>query len=150
MCTARPRSIPTMKTRITLIVLCLAALVGSESQARAAERYKVFDLGDVLGGNSYAQAINSRGEVVGYWDTRTNGVHAFLYSEGLFLDLGSLGGTNRYALNINETGQVVGFAETEEGVRAFVFSQGVMKNLGSFGARNSYAFGINNGGQIVG
>src|SRR4051794_30717650 len=110
------------------VLLLMSVAGGGEWSAQGQSKYAITDFGATLGPKSYAQAINNRGEVAGYWDTGTNGVHAFLYSQGFFTDLGSLGGTNRYALNINAFAQVVGYSETEAGIRAFLFSAGTMRN----------------------
>ena len=139
-----------MKKVFSIISTVVSLLLAGESTTPAQPNYAVSDFGTTLGAKSYAQAINNRGEVAGYWDTGTNGIHAFLYSQGIFLDLGSLGGTNRYALSINGSSQVIGFSETSEGTRAFLFSGATMRNIGGFWPGNSYAFGINTSGQIVG
>jgi probable HAF family extracellular repeat protein len=113
------------------------------------QSFQLVDLGATIGTNSYAQGINNRGQVVGYWDA-INGAHAFLYSAGNVTDLGLLGGSNNYALSINNSGQVVGFSETSNGAAAFLFQDGTVTNLGILGGLSSYAFGINGRGQIVG
>jgi probable HAF family extracellular repeat protein len=115
--------------------------------------YHIVDVGATLSGtNSYAHGINNQGQVVGYWNTETNGIHAFLYSVGTIADLGGLGlgGSNRYALNISSSGSVVGYADTTNGWRAFLYQNGAITNLGNLGGDNSYAHGINGSGQIVG
>ncbi len=122
----------------------------------AAQTYHAADLGALLSGAySYAYGINNAGQVVGYWNTGTNGVHAFLYSDGTMTDIGTPGGTNTYALGINAAGQVVGFSDTAApslpgSTRAFLYSNGAMTNLGSLGGLNSYAYGLNTNIQIVG
>ena len=58
--------------------------------------------------DSWAVAINDRGQVVGSSDTAAGDLHAFLYSDGAMTDLGTLGGTNSWASGINDRGQVVG------------------------------------------
>jgi probable HAF family extracellular repeat protein len=99
-----------------------------------AENYHIVDLGTGLSGtNSYAHSINSEGKVVGYWDTLTNGYHAFLYDWGTLTNLGSLGGTNGYALSINDAADVTGFCETADSVRAFLYSTGSLTNLAPMG-----------------
>jgi probable HAF family extracellular repeat protein len=113
------------------------------------QTYYLTDLGAPLGAGSYAQGINNKGQVVGYWTT-PNGIHAFLYELGEFTDLGNLGGTNVYALSINDLGQVSGFAETPDGLQAFLYQNGSLTNLGNLGGINSYAYGISTQGQLVG
>lgn len=114
------------------------------------------DLGTLSGsGQSYAKAVNTAGEVVG-WSG-----HAFLWlpqpAYGLpagMSDLGTLGGSYSYATGINDSGQVVGWAETQAGTgidHAFVWESGGMTDLGTLdGFDSSYAYGINASGQVVG
>jgi len=115
----------------------------------AAAAYELVDLGAVVGRDSYAQAINNNGQVVGYV-RKKDGAHAFLYTAGTVVDLGALGTAGTYALSINNPGQAVGFSETTNGARAFLFNSGVVKDLGTFGGLSSFAFGINSAGEIVG
>jgi probable HAF family extracellular repeat protein len=111
--------------------------------------YQVTDLGVRLGFASHAQAINNKGQVVGYFSA-PDGIHAFLYEAGQIKDLGTLGGTNIYALSINDASQVAGVAETSSGMQAFLFQNGSITNLETLGGLNSYAYGINHRGEIVG
>ena len=77
------------------------------------------DLGTLGGTNSYAIAINDRGQVVGYSGTdRGMTGHAFLYSDGAMTDLGTLGGAvGSWASAINDRGQVVGYVVHRRGRR---------------------------------
>lgn len=54
-------------------------------------QYTVTDLDTLGGSNSYATAVNSSGQVVGYAQTGSGDDHAFLYSNGMMTDLGTLG-----------------------------------------------------------
>lgn len=108
--------------------------------------YAVIDLGDLGGGSSYAQAINSSGQVVGYSTINTSGVtHAFLYSNGSMQDLGATGGgaNSSYAYGINDSGMIVGL----DGASTFLYQNGSMVDLGTLGS--SIAYAINNAGQIT-
>src|SRR6266536_5358724 len=54
--------------------------------------YNVVDLGDLgRAGNSGAWGINSAGDIVGESATLTEGVHPFLWRDGVIQDLGTLG-----------------------------------------------------------
>ena len=72
------------------------------------------DLGTLGGSNSYGSAINTSGQIVGYYDTATAGIrHAFLY-DGVhgMRDLNSLiepfsSTALTYAAGINDNGQIV-------------------------------------------
>jgi len=139
-----------MKDKLWLsVVVAFMAAVGPMAHAQTSTRYNITDLGHSLGTNSHAHAINGSGQVVGYWDTVTNGIHAFLYTNGVVSDLGALGGTNTFALNINAAGHVIGVFTISNTNRAFLFD-GVVTNLGGLGGDQSYAFGINSSGKIVG
>ena len=86
------------------------------------------------GFGSTGAAINSQGEVVGYW-TDASGNHAFLYSYGTMTDLGSLGPSVRADTRptaINSVGQITGSSTTSEwnGPHAFLYQQHLMQDLG--------------------
>src|SRR5260221_8510102 len=132
-----------MNRQIYVTFLSLASLLNIAQ----AQTYKLIDLGADLRFASYAQAINNKSQVVGYWNA-PDGVHAFLYESGQLMDLGSLGGTNVYALSINGASQIAGVAETGSGLQAFVYDNGAMSNLGPLGGINSYAYGINDEGFV--
>jgi probable HAF family extracellular repeat protein len=103
-----------------------------------------------------AEAINNRGEVVG-WYTNANGYdRAFLWKNGTLTELGTLSGDNSSsAADINDKGQVVGYStfidseSMSSGARPFLWEGGVMKSLGITNAI-AYATAINNSGQVVG
>jgi probable HAF family extracellular repeat protein len=106
----------------------------------------VIDLGS-LGGNSWANAINEFGQVVGVSSTMsappfpggryTYGSsccpfdidgptgRAVLWQDGDITDLGTLGGLQNAAVGINDLGQVVGFS----GPDAFLWQAGVLTDL---------------------
>jgi probable HAF family extracellular repeat protein len=107
-------------------------------------------------------AINSTGQVAGYFKTETvygeHVLHAFITGpNGMGLtDLGTLGLTDSMATGINDFGQVVGYTSTMTGkVHAFITgANGAgMTDIAASGALDSfssYATGINNAGQVVG
>jgi probable HAF family extracellular repeat protein len=84
------------------------------------------DLGTLGGAQSYGNAINDLGRVVGNSDT-SDWPHAFLWdAENGMRDLGSLG-KGATATDINNLGQVVGYSGTgTHGQRAFLWEAGVM------------------------
>ena len=138
----------------------------------------IADLGTLPGGfESAANAVNSRGHVVGYATNTildsnsltffinylppSNQVRAFLWDEknGMH-DLGTLGGTDALAALINETGQVVGWSYTSTtqsgacspfALGSFIWEKEKgMTNVGSLGGTCTLAEDLNNRGQVVG
>jgi len=135
------------------------------------------DLGTLEGGyESWAYAVDSRGEVAGMFTNTTADpnsmfgsgyqTRAFVWQDGVMQDLGTLGGTNAWAFLINERGQVVGwsylssvpnsgcwggFPTINIATGSFIWDkQNGMRNLGSLGGMCTTAMAINNRGQIVG
>jgi len=137
---------------------------------------KISDLGTLEGGHeSIAQAVNSRGEVVGF---AVNGVpddssivgfptqtRAFRWQNGAMQDIGTLpGGTDAVALLINEGGQIVGESYTGDSVpppdphcgdfpltlHGFFWDNGDMVDLDTLGGSCTFTYALNNRGQVVG
>jgi probable HAF family extracellular repeat protein len=138
---------------------------------------KMRELRTFGGPDGAAVAVNRRGQVVGWADTRrTSGAdrhmgetcgdfkyshpapHAFLWANGRMLDLGTLGGSESEATALNDKGLVVGWADTKDKDadqcavgHAFVWERGRMTDLGTLpGGRASEAVAVNNRGQIIG
>jgi probable HAF family extracellular repeat protein len=137
----------------------------------------ITDLGTLEGGyESIANAVNSKGEVVGMFTNTTpdpNSIfglgyqtRAFFWQDGVMQDLGTLGGSDAAAFLINERGQVVGWSylSSVPNIGCWGGSPGIniatgsflwdkengMRNLGSLGGMCTTALAINNRGQIVG
>ncbi|HLG14938.1 MAG TPA: DUF3466 family protein [Blastocatellia bacterium] len=108
-----------------------------------------------------ANAINDRGQIVGFGEYAAIGIHAFRYADGRVRDLGTFpGGGISYALGLNNRGDVVGAAYLDaSGIgnfRAMLYTnrRGI-QNLNdlidpSLGWVLREATGINERGQIVG
>ena len=156
------------KTRVVLMALFLmvAICMGIVPTLSAAERYSIIDLGTLGGASSTAVAINRNEQVVGYSDTPSGEIHAFLWQRDLkqglknsrMIDLGTLGGSYGYPWAINGRGQIVGESTIPSGeTRAFLWQPGLkpgkgnLINLGTLdGFVHSYAYAINENGQLVG
>lgn len=119
----------------------------------------VADLGVVIfDQNSYATAINSLGQIVGYTvvalDNSGPYTHGVLYAgNGQITDLGALpGGRDSFAMGINDQGIVVGYAPTADNTtHALIFAHGQVTDLGvPAGGTSSAAYAINGQGQIAG
>lgn len=111
-------------------------------------------IGDFGGNYTFAQSINSKGQVVGGsngpGDTWT---HAFLYSNGVTVDLGGLGGSYSSATAINSKGQIAGYGTIvgDLATHPFLVDKGVMRDLGlPSGWSGGFATGINEHGDVVG
>jgi probable HAF family extracellular repeat protein len=111
---------------------------------------RMTDLGTLGGNNSYATAINSHGDVVGYSELAGSWYqHAFLWRDGRMTDLGALNGGDAHAYDINDRGQVVGDS-TPDGVYAAAvrWQRGAVAALTS--GRGAQATAVNNNGQVAG
>jgi probable HAF family extracellular repeat protein len=99
----------------------------------AAGSFVVQSLGTLGGPNSYANAVNGSGQVVGRADTSqvdANGNpihHAFSWQNGVMTDLDTLGSPGSEAMAGSDTGRVVGTFGFNGG--AFVWERGVMYEL---------------------
>jgi probable HAF family extracellular repeat protein len=76
---------------------------------------QIIDLGTLGGNESFANAVNNRGQVIGWalnsiLDPFFIGTEArpFLWQDGVMHDLGDLGGHDAIAIFVNERGQVAG------------------------------------------
>ncbi len=132
--------------QLILRILCLLALASSAAFADA-PHYSVIDLG-ISGKSSQAEAINNRGQVVGWQDKGS-----FLWESGKQ----KLISTQLYqgAHAINEEGAVVGIpseihvvfsGSLLSGASAFVWDRGYLGFLSGF----SNAYSINDQGRIAG
>ena len=100
---------------VGLVALVTAGVLGVSGAGGAAgsmqTRWVITDLGTLGGKESEAVAINERGQIAGWSDTKSGNSHAFLWQRRKMTDLGSLTG-NSGAGDINERGQVVGASES--------------------------------------
>ncbi len=79
------------------------------------EEGTMIDLGTLGGYDSYAFALNNRGQVVGSSSTSSGESYAFLWENGTMINLGALNGDFSYAVATNKRGQIVGNIYTFSG-----------------------------------
>jgi probable HAF family extracellular repeat protein len=131
---------------------------------------KAVEIGTFGGNDSMAQAVNSRGQVVGFalnstpdaieplpWPTE---MRAFLWDNGVMQNLGTLGGPDSWAFFVNDSGQVAGISypdsssisgcDTPGKNHGFLWENGHMKDVGTLGGSCSWPEGLSNQGRIVG
>jgi probable HAF family extracellular repeat protein len=137
--------------RPTLVTaLAVAVLVSAAGASSAPARWGLHSLRTLGGHYAAASAINARGQVAGWSNTRSGAKHATLWTNGRARDLGTLGGAQSEALALNDKGQVVGTSQTRAGTtHAFFWQNGHMTDLGSRGNLDSAPVAINSTGQVL-
>jgi probable HAF family extracellular repeat protein len=135
------------------------------------------DLGTIEGGyESVANAVNNRGQVVGFSTNTTpdsfsffgvTQARAFLWQKGAMQDLGTLGGPDANAIFINERGQIAGQSYTNSTPNPvldacggfavhvptedpFIWEEDEITDLGTLGGTCGVVTGQNNRGQVIG
>ena len=134
---------------------------------------QIMDLGTLGGNESFANAVNNRGQVIG-WALNTTPdpfgfgtqMRPFLWQHGVMHDLGTLGtGSDADAIFINERGQVAGASLIDStpvppvtgpcatgppASHPFLWDEGTMIDIGSLGGTCGFPNALNNRGQVVG
>jgi probable HAF family extracellular repeat protein len=109
---------------------------------------------DVPGADeTFAQGVNNKDDVVGYFIDGSNKTQGFLESNGAYATLSVPGAFATFAEGINDEGEVVGYFEDSSGKdHGFVESGGLFTTFDapSSDAGTTRAFGINDAGNIVG
>ena len=96
--------------------------------------------------DTYAYALNDRGQVVG------SSGRAFLYADGVLTDISPFGSSESYARGINNRGQVVGeyLIANHTAFHAFLYSRGMFTDISGPDSPDTVAYDINDNGQAVG
>jgi len=145
---------PIPKRRVLVVALGLAVILtlywSGLLSPRPAPRYTVTDLGVLPGDtSSRANAVNSRGEAVGY----SYGVskRACVFGGGQVTSLGILpGGSDSDAQGINSQGEVTGTVGFPATRHAFLDSGGRITDIGTLpGFHESEGMGINDRGDVA-
>src|SRR2546426_1157699 len=104
-----------------------------------------------------ANGINDTGQIVGWYEDGSGGLHSFLYSGGTYTTLDHPLATGyTVATGINNKGQIVGYyANGSSSLHGFLYSGGTYTTLDDPLATatthgGTVAQGINASGQIVG
>src|SRR5215472_8739725 len=141
-----------------------------ELRAVAWQNGKAIEIGTFGGNDSMAQAVNDRGQVVGFalnstpdsiaplpWPTE---MRAFLWDDGVMQSLGTLGGPDSWAFFVNDSGQVAGISypdfssisgcDTPGKNHVFLWEKGHMQDMGTLGGSCSWPEGLSKQGWIVG
>ena len=118
------------------------------------------DLGTLGGPDSFAFAVNNRGQIGGMSFTsfvpNSSGaptVNPFLWEDGKMTDLGGLGGTFGTATLLNNRGDVIGCSNLLGDITThpFIWTQTKgMRDLGTLGGTYGHPNWINDAGEVVG
>lgn len=140
------------------IIGCLLLQTALPAAAQTSNvRYIIEDLGALPGENpanpSFANGINSIGQVCGVVTRNSGRDSPFRWTNGIMQNLGVIGS----ATDINDFGWVTGSLETADNKRhAFLYNNSALIDLGigttgfPSGLDHAHATGINNRGEIVG
>jgi len=111
------------------------------------------DLGTFGGNESKAFAINEKGHITGYAETRKN-AHAFIYRGEVMVDIADAipGLPNSFGFGINEQGHVAGAAYNAgySSSEAFLYDGQVAHLLGDLSGGDSFALDLNDSDEVVG
>lgn len=125
----------------------------------------VTDLGDLGGGDSWANYVTNSGTAVGYahntipdaYSYYGTQYHATIWAPGI-TDMGTLGGTDSEAWAGNDSGEIIGIAAldtppvppfNQPQTDAFLWRQGQMIDLGTLGGGFSTPTAINQNGAVT-
>jgi uncharacterized membrane protein len=104
--------------------------------------------------DTFPYGINSRGDIVGNWDSDQSTVgHGFVFSSGHFFSIDVPGAVpdGTAATGINNRGEIVGSFIGEDGnSHGFLAEGSVFTTLDCAEAANTSVWGINSAGQIAG
>ncbi len=97
-------------------------------------------------------ALNSNGQVAGFFFDSEFSQRAFFWNNGVAQDLGTLGGSMSAGYALNNPGQVAGVASTtgDGEFHAFASVGNSLFDLGTLGGSSSSASGLNDAGTVVG
>jgi probable HAF family extracellular repeat protein len=101
--------------------------------------------------NSYANAINDGGEIVGVSGTNKGMMHAVLWREGTIIDLGSHLPGESEAKAINDGGLIVGWTNGQGGSQlAIKWNHRRVVEIGTLGGVFTVPLAVNDAGDVAG
>jgi probable HAF family extracellular repeat protein len=107
---------------LAVAALAFAPALALDAHAAKPPQWTVVDLGAMGPWGSRAQAVNNRGDVVGETATPANGVHPFLWQNGLMVDIGAPPpATFGFVQGVTDRGAIL--VNTERGT-SFVWKDG--------------------------
>ena len=130
-----------------LAVRFLGLLVLVSALSQASPIYSVIDLGNLGGGSATGFQVNSAGTVVGWADTVTGAMHAFVAAPNQSIQpLPATSPGDSHAYGINGAAVIVGTTYINGQAHGTVWTGSSVTDLGA----GVFAMGINDAGAIVG
>lgn len=101
--------------------------------------------------NTYAKAINSRGDIAGEYQTEDWQVlHGFVLHDGVFSTIDRPGASWMNVTAIDENGRVLGYTSSENAEHPFVFANGAFTPISELDGASYIPKGWNSMGDVVG
>ncbi len=153
----RGRQGPALLASLVSVLAVLACLPAGGARP-APGTYSVTDLGHLPGCDvTFAQALNDRGQVVGYsyryvppGHLGSTLAHAFLWENGRMRRLPTLGGEFGHALDINERGDIAGDADTPDLTLPVLWPAAARRVAVPLARRAGRADAVNDRGEAAG
>src|SRR5689334_14821499 len=87
------------------------------------------------GHNSYANALNNRGEVAGRYFDSNGHAHGFIYNNGAYVSITAPGAVETYADAINDKGEVAGYyRDSSDHSHGYTYNNGHLFTINAPGA----------------
>jgi probable HAF family extracellular repeat protein len=102
--------------------------------------------------STFANGINNKGVVVGYYVKPVTGANQLLYMNGSYVGASGFAGFSTYGEGINDFNQYAGYYTDSNGIaQGYVSIPGISyRTYDVLGASSTYLYGINDAGEVVG